>query len=282
MTVGAARWALCAVLAVACAVPVAAEAPTSSLRPQARAGSSSDTEVHAAPSGTLVRPQTRVTNPTNPVGPSAAATGAAIEPDGPEDTTEGAKGGGGFLSRIFRPKQRQLPGNMICGIPDVRGKVVGRVPGKQRGCGIAEAVLVESVAGVTLSPAALVNCGTAQSLRNWVEAGVKPAFGARPQLTSLTVAAHYSCRTRNNQRGAKLSEHSKGNAIDISAFNFADGSSVSVLKDWGRGRSGRKLLSAWQAACGPFGTVLGPRADRFHKDHFHMDTARYRSGAYCR
>jgi len=37
-----------------------------------------------------------------------------------------------------------------------------------------------------------------------------------------------------------------------------------------------------RAACGPFGTVLGPNADRFHQDHFHFDTARHRSGPYCR
>jgi hypothetical protein len=37
-----------------------------------------------------------------------------------------------------------------------------------------------------------------------------------------------------------------------------------------------------KAACGPFGTVLGPNSNRFHQDHFHFDTARYRSGSYCR
>jgi len=28
--------------------------------------------------------------------------------------------------------------------------------------------------------------------------------------------------------------------------------------------------------------VLGPEAARYHQDHFHFDTARYRSGSYCR
>jgi hypothetical protein len=28
--------------------------------------------------------------------------------------------------------------------------------------------------------------------------------------------------------------------------------------------------------------VLGPNANSFHRDHFHFDTARYRSGSYCR
>ncbi|MEM1302950.1 MAG: extensin family protein, partial [Pseudomonadota bacterium] len=61
-----------------------------------------------------------------------------------------------------------------------------------------------------------------------------------------------------------------------------DGTEISLLRDWGRGANGTALRQMWQAACGPFGTVLGPEADAFHKDHFHFDTARYRSGSYCR
>jgi hypothetical protein len=37
-----------------------------------------------------------------------------------------------------------------------------------------------------------------------------------------------------------------------------------------------------RAACGTFGTTLGPGSDGMHEDHFHYDTARHRNGAYCR
>ena len=37
-------------------------------------------------------------------------------------------------------------------------------------------------------------------------------------MTEIRVAAAYDCRPRNSVAGAKLSEHAKGNAIDISAF----------------------------------------------------------------
>jgi hypothetical protein len=56
---------------------------------------------------------------------------------------------------------------------------------------------------------------------------------------------------------------------------------MTVLTDW-NGRYASQLRAMSQAACGPFGTVLGPEADRFHRDHFHFDTADYRSGSYCR
>ncbi|MFC6587279.1 extensin family protein [Sulfitobacter pacificus] len=101
-------------------------------------------------------------------------------------------------------------------------------------------------------------------------------------LSSLRVAAHYACRTRNNQKGAKLSEHGKGRAIDISGFRLADGSEVSVLKGWNARRYSKAMRRMHKGACGPFGTVLGPKANRFHLDHFHFDTARYRSGSYCK
>jgi hypothetical protein len=87
---------------------------------------------------------------------------------------------------------------------------------------------------------------------------------------------------RNNQPGAKVSEHGSGRAIDIAGIGLNDESEMSVLTDWNSGAKGRALRQMHRAACGPFGTVLGPEADRFHRDHFHFDTARYRSGSYCR
>jgi hypothetical protein len=99
-------------------------------------------------------------------------------------------------------------------------------------------------------------------------------------LVAIQVASHYACRSRNGQRGARLSEHAKGNAIDISAFLLADGTRLTVLEDWD-GQNSRLMRRLHASACGPFGTVLGPNADRHHQDHFHFDVADYRSGSYC-
>lgn len=95
------------------------------------------------------------------------------------------------------------------------------------------------------------------------------------------MAAHYACRPRNNKRGAKISEHGKGRAIDLSAL-YLDKGSITVLTDWGRGNKGRILSRLHEGACGPFGTVLGPGSDGYHRDHLHFDTARYSGGPYCR
>lgn len=179
-------------------------------------------------------------------------------------------------------KRRAQRKGAVCGDRDIQGSEVGYVPGRIAGCGITDAVKITSVAGVSLSQPATLSCETAQSLRKWVEDDVQTAFGRNKKVTQLRVAAHYACRTRNNRSGAKLSEHGKGRAIDISGFVLENGQTVTVLNGWRDRKSKKALQSMWKGACGPFGTVLGPNSDRYHQDHFHLDTAKHRGGSYCR
>jgi hypothetical protein len=184
-----------------------------------------------------------------------------------------------FASR----KAREADRGKVCGDKGLQGVSLGRVPGRIKGCGVEDAVRVTSVGGVALSQASVMDCGTAKALKTWVEKGLKPAVGQRGGgVARIKVAAHYACRTRNSQKGEKISEHGRGRAIDIAAFTLKNGQEISVLDDWGQGRNGKILRQMHARACGPFGTVLGPNANRFHRDHFHFDTARYRGGSYCK
>lgn len=185
----------------------------------------------------------------------------------------------GMVSVMSKPSGKMT---LLCQSADIVGQRVADIPGRIRGCGVKDPVRVRSVAGVALSQPAVMDCRTAMALRFWVESALKPAVGNREGgVRQLKVAAHYACRTRNNRKGGKISEHGKGRAIDISGFTLGSGRVVSVLHGWNSG-DGQLLRRIHRAACGPFGTVLGPNADRFHRDHFHFDTARYRSGTYCR
>ena len=47
-------------------------------------------------------------------------------------------------------------------------------------------------------------------------------------------------------------------------------------------RNFKTLRPAHKAACGVFGTTLGPGSDGYHEDHMHFDTAAHRNGSYCR
>ncbi len=170
----------------------------------------------------------------------------------------------------------------LCGVPGVVGEE--RAPFRDGGaCGIARPVSITRVAGISLSQPALVSCPTVRALDRWVRGAAIPAAEARGErLVSMRVAASYACRTRNSRPGARISEHAKGNAIDLSAFTFASGRTVTVLEGWNGGRRDRRMLRRMHgAACGTFGTVLGPEADRFHRDHLHFDVAGYRSGPFC-
>ncbi|MBR9653199.1 extensin family protein [Thalassovita aquimarina] len=187
----------------------------------------------------------------------------------------------GFSAAIQSRKDRRR--GTVCNDRELVGEPVGYVPGKMTGCGVQEAIRLRAVSGVALSRPATMDCGTAKALKTWVEKGMKPAVGRRGGgVAEMRILAGYSCRTRNSRNGARISEHGKGRAIDIGGFVLKNGKEISVLKNWGKRREGRILRKMHKSACGPFGTVLGPESDRYHRDHFHFDTARYRSGSYCR
>lgn len=301
------------------AVPLLADAPAQSLRPELRPSAAQNTPSQTI-TGIIVdrvetlrpklRPQSLRTAPAQAVVSEPVATATAtLAPDAatnvdsltpilraPGQVSSIPTDAGSGLAKSLRPQHRpkgitraakvqnaRLAAGSVCGSTALQGEVIGTVPGRLNGCGVRNAIRLKSVSGVRLSTAATVDCPTAKAIDTWVRRGVKPAVGSQGGgVTSLRVVASYACRTRNNQPGAKISEHGRGRAIDIAGVGLRDGSEISVLKDWGKGRKGRSLKKMWRAACGPFGTVLGPDADRFHRDHFHFDTARYRSGSYCR
>lgn len=239
--------------------------------------------------------------PDTSLRPPALAGGAALTPQGSIATlprNAGAKraiAATGGIASSLRPslrsrkaeqaakaKRRLLAKGAVCGDISIQGKAIGRVQPKLKGCGVSDAVQIQSVSGVRLSQAAVMDCKTAKALKTWIDQSAKPAFAGQGGLRGLRVAAHYACRTRNNQKGERISEHGKGRAIDIAGFTMKDGSRISVLDGWNAKADAKPLRQMHAAACGPFGTVLGPNANSFHRDHFHFDTARYRSGSYCR
>jgi hypothetical protein len=85
----------------------------------------------------------------------------------------------------------------------------------------------------------------------------------------------YECRGRNRVFGAMLSEHGKGNAIDVRALTLADGH-VMQLTDVTAPKDLRDGLR--ESACRRFTTVLGPGSDSYHESHIHLDMAERRNG----
>jgi hypothetical protein len=214
--------------------------------------------------------------PVPPAAPRLAGTAPAAQAAAPRPAPRPA----GLRARGATPRAPAAEG--LCGDPRLAGARIQAVQGAGA-CGIAQPVRLSGVAGVRVEPPVTVGCEAASALADWVERSVRPAarrtFAAEP--AALRAFAGYACRTRNNRPGGKLSEHAKGRAVDIGGVRLSDGREFLLQGNW-RGEAGRFFREIWRGACGPFGTVLGPDADRYHQDHFHLDVARYRSGPYCK
>lgn len=130
---------------------------------------------------------------------------------------------------------------------------------------------------VSLKTRATLACPMIPRTDSWLAEVVQPAAQAAfGQPVVEMRAGSYSCRPRNNRSGAKLSEHSFGNALDIMAFRLADGREVTVVKGWKGAPDEQDFLrEVFVGACRYYTTVLGPGADMFHYDHFHLDLARH-------
>ena len=91
-------------------------------------------------------------------------------------------------------------------------------------CGISYPFKVAAFANgsVGLTRSATLACPMIPTIDAWLKEIVQPAAAAR--ISARRVAevrsGSYSCRSRNNQRGAKLSEHAFGNAVDVMAFRL--------------------------------------------------------------
>lgn len=176
-----------------------------------------------------------------------------------------------------RAKERETKSKKgsVCGVAAIKGEKIAPITSKVKGCGLKDGVRVTSVSGVRLSQSATIDCATAKALNTWVDQVVQPAYGGA--VVELKIAAHYICRSRNNIKGAKVSEHGRGKAVDVSAFVLDNGKVLPVL-----GGFNKTMRRVYKGACGLFGTTLGPGSDGYHEDHMHLDTASHRSGSYCR
>ncbi len=114
-------------------------------------------------------------------------------------------------------------------------------------------------------------CNIAARLFMWEKNLVQPQalqfFGEG--VKEITHFGSYNCRTI---RGSSyMSEHSTGNAFDISGFKLKSGKSISVLKDWNVGVKGDFLHVVHDGLCDYFNLTLSPDYNADHKDHFHVD-----------
>jgi hypothetical protein len=154
-----------------------------------------------------------------------------------------------------------------------RIKLIPRIAGPGA-CGFDDGVEMSAVIladnrEVTLTPPPKLRCTMAESLAAWIREDVAPNTGKLGSaLAGIANFDSYECRGRNRIVGAQLSEHARGNAIDLRALKLANGAiaeltSANVLREF------REALR--RSACARFSTVLGPGSDGYHEEHVHVD-----------
>ncbi|MCX7314779.1 MAG: extensin family protein [Hyphomicrobiales bacterium] len=129
---------------------------------------------------------------------------------------------------------------------------------------------------VVVSPAPSLRCSMAEAVAEWVRDDIVPAAGELgAAVAAISGYDSYECRPRNNIAGGILSEHGKGNALDVGAIKLRNGASF-TLTDALVSKPFREAMRS--RACARFATVLGPGSDGYHNDHIHIDLAERSNG----
>ncbi|WP_189041506.1 extensin-like domain-containing protein [Aliidongia dinghuensis] len=120
---------------------------------------------------------------------------------------------------------------------------------------------------------ATMSCQTADVLMRFESEVVEPnaiKILGNPVVTERNFGA-YSCRVETGSRH-RLSQHARGQAIDLAGWTLADGTRIDVEKDWtDEGPRGRFLHAVALGACRYFSVVLTPASNSWHHDHLHLD-----------
>ena len=146
-------------------------------------------------------------------------------------------------------------------------------------CGIDYPVKVSAIGSVQMKPAATVTCAMAASFAAWTKRDLVPAARLRyfSGVKTIHQGSSYSCRKIAGTR--TLSEHGKGNALDIMRIELNSGRDIDVEKPGLFAFRTRGFLNTIRAdGCSYFNTVLGPGYNYDHRNHFHFDIKQRRNG----
>lgn len=145
-------------------------------------------------------------------------------------------------------------------------------------CGYADGVRpTGGAAALRYAPAGLgMACPVAAGLA-MLEWNVLQPAGERHFRSKVRTIEHfgsYNCRRMYGRSAGDWSEHATADAVDLSGFVLADGTRISVVRDWnGGGDKAAFLREVRDGACKLFATVLSPDYNAAHRDHFHLDQA---------
>jgi len=127
-------------------------------------------------------------------------------------------------------------------------------------------------ASVRLPEEPMLACRFAERLGHFLGDLAAPLIAGRLsfELKGVRTGPGYECRNRNRAATGHISAHALGLAVDVAAFELANGKTLPIKPD-GDTRGHAAVEAVRTAACGWFTTVLGPGSDAAHSDHMHLD-----------
>ncbi|MGQ3903288.1 extensin-like domain-containing protein [Mixta calida] len=145
-------------------------------------------------------------------------------------------------------------------------------------CPLAAPIRIQRFADVRLSSSFLASCPLAVSSTMFVLQADRRARSG-PLHSSLRQIEHvgsYACRNIYHRAQGRRSEHATADAWDVTAFRLANGTRISVGRDWRRPGEASDLLHQWfNDSCAWFGNTLGPDYNAAHATHFHLGMRGY-------
>ncbi len=162
------------------------------------------------------------------------------------------------------PVHTQKKSKLVCGAPEV-------------------VVFVKGPGAIQYNGAPVLTCGMALALASFERILQKEALArfASP-VARVDQIGTYNCREVQAYPGT-VSEHSYANAIDLTRFVLRNGKVIEVLRDFEKGETPRTPVGDFLRVVtrrandeDVFSHVLTPFFNAAHRNHFHLDLARFR------
>jgi len=216
--------------------------------------------------------------------PATAPSGEVEE--APAEAEETHRWAGRWVTGPPEPRPDCVEALKAAGVKFGEAKIpVRTIKNSDRVCGAEQVVVYKgSPAGIRYEPAPVLTCTMAISLARFdglVQAEATRALGTR--VTRIRHLGTYACRGMAKFPGWP-SEHSYANAIDVSTFVLKNGREISVARHFEATEDAPKkkeadflrALATRSFEEDVFSSVLTPYFNAQHRDHFHLDLARYR------
>jgi hypothetical protein len=214
-------------------------------------------DARGAPPADVPLPRPRPTDLHAPKSPSPedGKSEAAEKPSGDEACLDRLKAAG----FAFEPVTQHAAANPACVI-DTPVKLIAVPAGSRTGT------------SVRLPEEPMLACRFAERFGHFLGDLAAPLIAGRlaVEVKAVRTGPGYECRNRNRAANGHLSAHALGIAVDVAAFELANGKALPIKPD-GDVRGEAAVAAVRTAACGWFTTILGPGSDPAHTDHMHVD-----------